>query len=266
MRKVACVFSIWSILAVQLWAGRSFNGTSDGASTGTNSTANTALWAPTTTVSSLTFSFWLWQNSWPTVGNNPIILEDSASSDANANAFAIAISTSGTCGSGHFVFLQFQGGGVYRIRHVAPPSAAQWHHYMVVMTSDASDYRLVIDGAVQTLSNCDIGTPATKNFLSAPMCVMSRGCSSTRFNAGKLAQVAVWQNVRLSNNEAVSLASCVEPWEIQAESLILYAPLWGVDGATWEPAGYVSLIRANSLVLAGTPTVTDGPPQCSGVL
>lgn len=266
------LLSLALLIFTPAWGARSFNGSSDGIKvgcTGTQGTCNTVCVTCTivpmvsTAAASWSISFWLWENSWGT--GDALILEQSANFNNESGAFMIdsggVPSGSPTCTSAVPYFsVQTSTGTHYRSRSFTHPSSGAWHHYLFTLDQAGSSWGLYIDGASQSLVNCDITAGSHAGVLDG-VSLMSRNNASL-FNAGKMARLAIWHDVILSADEAKSLASCVEPWLIQPEKLSIYVPLYGHDSP--EPSYAVSQGLRNLGTLTGTSLAND-PPICNGV-
>lgn len=175
---------------------RVFNGTSDTVSVSLNLSAQ----------SQVTVSFWLWQDTF--VDNAQRCVFERGEGGAGGLAlFATWDSTND--------FMLERGAG--KFAEWPRPSAAAWHHYLVVAPT-ASDPTVWVDNASQTLTRND-GNPGG-NYTNGTAWFMSKSGSS-RFDAGKLAVFAIWDSsVTLTAGQRTQLAAWTPPSQVQASGLL----------------------------------------------
>ncbi len=180
----------------------------------------------------LTLSFWLWWNGF--ANDDQLALEYSANFNTNAGAFIVDPNSD----LGAFGFANsFGDGGQYRYALFPRPSAAAWHHYLLVLSvTGVVNMAAYVDGVAQTLtSHIDTGGQGWGNFT---LNVMSRNNASL-WAAGRMTGLGIWTS-GLSAANAVTLAGGAAPSTVATPA---YA--WNICGiASPEPAS------------AGTPTLT----------
>jgi hypothetical protein len=151
-------------------------------------------------------------------------------------------------------------------------SSGTWQHACAVFAA-ANDRRVYLNGGSKG-TNATSVTPSGINRLT----IGSHGLSTDgNFTAGKIAEVAIWDGVALTDADVATLATGITPSEVQAEHLIFYAPMirdlidtWGGFALTatavtvadhpriyrprralWVPSAPVAGPPAGSLALLG---------------
>ncbi len=218
---------------------QSFNGTSQASNTAQVVCLDTSGSCTAGTVTTVTISFWLYQNSF---ANNDALLGES-SSDFNSNNGSFLLNPNSST-SGVWDFKVHFSGGTYLGCYFARPSAAAWHFY-VLQWNVASTCQAYVDGsAVSTTADGSFaGTP----FVSQTVYLMSRGASSL-WNAGKLAEFAMWTSYLTSGNVTTL-------WNSGNGALATSIP---------TPIRYWHGCDATSDVITGSWTATGSPSQTAG--
>lgn len=194
---------------------RTFNGTSDYGS----------VVLPLSAYSALSIYAACW---WDTFSNNDDLLLEYSPNANSANAFFIDPNDSG----GVFGFyLKDTGVAGFNSAFATRFSAGAWHRLLITMGRNGTSAQQIkgyLDGANWGLTQ--VGTAAcASNFDNSTLYIMSRA-GANLFGAGRLADMAIWGGVLLSEEEAVALTSgAVFPHNIRPERLINYEPMCGVD-------------------------------------
>lgn len=181
-------------------------------------------------VATVSVAFWLWVNT--SANDDHIALEHS--NDFNANTgFVVnpnnSFSTAGTAGLG-------VNGNVGKNQSLyTRPTVAVWNHWAAVFdfSQPSPETTLYINGVLQTAGSTPLSSNNTGNFASKTLNVMSRGNASL-FLAGRMARLALWPGVVLSQNDVLSLYSGRLATKVQPAANPYYWPLNGV--ASPEPA------------------------------
>ncbi len=200
----------------------------------------------------ITIAFWLWQNAFDS--GDELALEHSANYNSNNGTFIV--DPNDGSGANRFGFAH-QSGGLYRSVYFTQPSAAAWHHYMLIIsTTGAGNCAAYVDGsAVGLTTRVNTGGGSWGNY---DFFVMNRGAASL-WNAGRMAGLGIWGSALTSGN-ATSLAGGAAPSSVGSP---LYAwNLCGVASPETASAGAVNL------TLVGTPPQVADPGAfasvCSG--
>lgn len=194
---------------------RTFNGTSDYGSVALNLSAYKTL--------SVYLAGW-----WDAFLNNDDFLMEYTPNSNSANGFFIDPNDSG----GVFGFyLKDSGLAGFNSAFATRFSAGAWHRLLITMDRNGTSAQQIqgyLDGADWGLTQ--VGTAAcASNFDNSTLYIMSRG-GVNLFGAGRLADLAIWGGVLLTNEEAAALTSgAVFPHSIRPERLINYEPVCGVD-------------------------------------
>lgn len=211
--------------------GRIFNGSTDA--------LNSSTTIDLTATSTVTFSFWLWQNSF--VIANELIAESSTLSTANNGAFYI------NADSSNQIKANFNGPAGQTHVDFGQPSTGAWHHYLIVLNASTAGAAWV-DGVAQ--SNTGGVTASNGNYGNFTVYLMSRAATSL-FNAGKLADFAVYKVDESAN--VATLAGGALASSVDATNLISYVHLCGTASPEPDSKG------AWTWTLTGTPAQTAGP-------
>ena len=199
------------LVAPALWGARSFNGSSDYMVSGAS--------VDLTGTSTISVAFWLYENAF----NNFDELAAESSANYNNSVGAFLIDPNSGTFAGTFEMSVHMSGGAEACTF-SRPSAAAWHQFLLVLNSqNHSNYKAYVDGTAQTLSSCQ-GNSGTGNFGNFSLYLMSRAGSSL-FNAGRLAEFAVWTVDESANASALAggaLASSVD-----SGNLVRYVPICG---------------------------------------
>lgn len=221
---------------------RQFDGSTQGAFSSTALDLSSAGTGP------ITLAFWLW---WDTFANDDdLALELSANYNSNAGTFIVDPNDA----VGVFNFGHSSGSG-YRSVHFARPSAAAWHHYMLVIdTTDSANCVAYVDGSSVTVTNT-FNTGGSAWTSSQTLNVMCRNDGTSLLGAGRMAGLGIWAGALTAGN-ATSLAAGAAPSTIGTP---LYS--WNICGASSpEPAANGTPV----LLLFGTPLQVADPPSFTG--
>jgi len=190
----------------------------------------------------LSISFWLYQNAFDNA--DELAMESSDNFNNNRGAFLVDPNSSGFPGNFQYAV---RGGlaGIYLTCTFARPSAAAWHHYLLILDASTTGGTCgaFVDGVSQTTTRQQ--TPGeTIAFTSQTLNVMSRNGASL-FNAGRMTSIAIWGADETAN--ASTIASCstsistvdntnlLDYWKIQQispETPIVGTPNLNVTGTT----------------------------------
>lgn len=225
---------------------RKFNGTSDAAQITLN----------LSTFSLITISFWMW---WDTFANNDkLALEHTATINSNAGFIVDPNSTAPVNGLIQIGFTKAAPVAAW-VDGFARPSAAAWHHYMLVMNRATPANFAWVDGAPQTLTTGTHTAGTYGNFINSTLNLMSRNKASL-FGAGRMAELAMWGGVALTTGNAKAFATGAAPPHLVApDNLILYPPLFGTDSPEPDYSG-----KKQSATLTGTSWAAH-PPVMPGL-
>ena len=237
MRKqFLAVLLAWLMLTSPAWAARSFNGSSQSASTGSTVTVSG--------LSAITVAFWLKVSSF----GSGVYLESSPNSNSNTGAFSVTYGTTGSC-TNLFYFYE-KGTSWYQVVGFTAPSTGAWHQFTLVIGDLVSASKAYVDGGSQSLTTCSSsGTGST--FTNQNLYLMARN-NASGWTSGSLAEVAVFA-ATLNANQALALASCTP--DTIGVNPVFYAPMWGADSPEPELSG-----NANNVSLTGTPPMANHPP------
>jgi len=184
---------------------RTFNGTSDN--------LQSAATIDLTATNKLSISFWLYWDSF--ADDDDVALELSANYNLNAGSFIVLPGDSSN--SAFFVALRGDGGN--NSGYFTRPSAAAWHHYLIVFDMSLATNELVavyVDGSAQSLTRPG-NVDNTANFGNYTLNVMSRNAASL-FGDGRISDITIWKPVLTSGN-ATTLAACGDPETIDAANI-----------------------------------------------
>lgn len=224
---------------------RKFNGTSDFAQ------ASVDL----STYSLITVSFWMW---WDTNAfNDSYALEHTANFNAN-NGWVIAPNNAPTPGTWIFGMGTATGGTKSWLDQITTrPTAAAWHHFMLVMNRATPVNTAWVGGVSAPLSTVVHQAGTYGNYANSTLNCMARN-GTTKFSPGRLAELAIWGGVGLTTAHAKALAAGALPFQARPDNLVFYTPLLGADSPEPEYSG-----GKHSATLTGTsfsphPAVTAG--------
>lgn len=162
---------------------------------GTASSGSVALDLSDTNV--VTLEFWLY---WNAFANDDDIAFEFTADFNSGNGFLVDPNSS----DGSFSVAMHETGAVYNDSQFTRPSAAAWHHYVVVFNRAQADTALkvipYVDGS--TVSYTKSGSGAiSANFASSTLYVMARNNASL-FGAGRLDEVAIYKSALSSTRIA----------------------------------------------------------------
>lgn len=131
------------------------------------------------------------------------------------------------------------------------PSAAAWHHYLLVCNRATPLNKAYVDGVLQTLTTLTHSAGSWSNFASGTMTMF--GYNSSLFTPGRLAEVAIWGGYEITAVEAKALSGGASPLSVHPDNLAFYPPMLG-DSPEPDYAG-----GRHSVTLTGT-SVASHPP------
>lgn len=165
-------------LSVEATTAPHFNGTSSSGSIPLNLSANKTL----------SVEFWLYNDAW--ADNDELAMEFTANFNSNPDGFILDINSSATAE----VSVSMRDEGEYNHVQYKRPTAAAWHHYVVIFdkTKSASEQiAAYVDGASVTLAPEQL-TLLSQAFANSTLYLMSRA-GSALFLKGKLGQLAIYE-------------------------------------------------------------------------
>jgi hypothetical protein len=242
MRRFAFLVLLGSFLVNSAWAQTSsLARVFDGSTQALQSSASV-----TNTGTQLSFSFWLYENSFN--NSDELLAESSANYNSNNGAFLID-PNSGSFAGLFEVDVHVAAGTISYT--FARPSAAAWHHYVIVWDISVPSLVVYVDGSSVTVTN---HVSHTGTFTSQVVNLMSRNAASL-WNAGRLAEFAMW-NTALTSGNAASLwnsGSGALANTVASGNLITYVDVCG--NASPEP----DVVAAWHWNLQGYPIQIAGP-------
>lgn len=125
------------------------------------------------------------------------------------------------------------------------PSAAAWHHYLLVCNRATPLNKAYVDGAPQTLATILHNAGAWGNFAAGTMTML--GYNTSLFTPGRLAEVAIWGGVEITAGEAKALAIGASPETVHPDGIVFHTPLFGTDSPEPDYSG-----KQHSVALTGT--------------
>jgi hypothetical protein len=217
------------LLPLPGWAARQFNGTSDYLNS-----ASTLTYGSATKVA---VSFWLYWDSF-TNGGDVVIESAQIGVESGVGTWTLRPDNE----SGGFLLQSHNGAGSPDNGTITRPSGAAWHHYVINFDVGQTGHHTVsafVDGSSATITpSTTQGTTTT--FTNKTLYLMSRAGSS-RFGAGRLADVAIYTGISLSESDASSLNSGTLPTSVQSGNLIYYWKLCGTASPETPTTGAVNL-------------------------
>lgn len=188
---------------------RLFNGTTDQGQVALNLSS----------FAQLSMSFWLWQDVF---SNGNGVAMEFGTTTLVAGGFGVAPNNS--TGSNFGVIMST--GSVFWLDNFPRPSAGKWHHYLWTANRATPVNVVYVDGVLQTLTGTNHGAGTYGNFGNLTLNLMSRNAASL-FNAGRLAEIAIWGGVLLGQTDATNLFNKQLPTFDHPSSLSDYWPLAG---------------------------------------
>ena len=160
-------------------------------------------------ITKLSLSFWLYWDAYSTADN--LAMEFTPNFNTNVGGILIDPS-SGAPANGLFQVGFCQVSGQPPAWSFARPSAAAWHHYLLVMDSSVSGGTMAVyvDGGAQSLTVAAVGGAGTANFANNTLYCLSRDNASL-FGQGNLQDIAFFNGL-LTANDAQSLYQ--NPWQL----------------------------------------------------
>ena len=214
---------------------------------GTSSYAQTPSTIDLTAVTAITISFWGYFTNGST--NNQIAIESSVSSSVNTNTF-------------YYNHNQTAGNTQLRVRNVGSSQASftnaslnQWHYYVITidLSLGGQPFVVYVDGVSQSLSYLTSAQDCT-SFKNYPWNFMARN-GSAFFVPGRMAEVALFPSVVLSQNEALALYYGISPLDLRSDVKPYY---WAMEGDAQLYAQDYSG-RLNDLITSNV-TLDNHPP------
>jgi hypothetical protein len=144
--------------------------------------------------------------------------------------------------------LRFYDGTQWNISSGTTFVAGTWYH--VVVTYDGSTFRFYVNGA----SNGTQARTVTIQTSTQNLRLGVQGSAGSNRLDGKLAEVAIWKGVQLSDNEILSLAKGAKPHMFRTSNLEMYMPLWGAGSPEADLSG-----KKNNGTLTGTTPAAHSP-------
>ena len=228
--------------------GRQFNGT-------TQRAISTSV-VDLTGVNTVSVAFWLWWDAF--ADDDDLALEFTPNSNSPETGGFYFDPNASDAGGGQMV-LFLRGNVGINAAIYARPSAAAWHHYVLIMDKSqaTNEVDLYIDGTLQTPNSRPNISNNTNNFASSTLSLMARSAAGgSLFGAGRLAEVGLW-NVRLTGTNATNLAAGALPSSIPT-GLLHYWKLCGVDSPEGDSADAITA------TLTASPPQVDHPSAVSG--
>lgn len=183
----------------------------------------------------ISIGFWLYWDAF--ANDDDLALETSVNYNSNAGSLIIDPNSSTT---DDVLFGTSSGVGTYVVVGCPRPSAAVWHHYLLVVATDStSNCAAYVDGQAQSLtSHVNSGAAA---WGSHTLYLMSRAALSL-FGAGRMADLAFW-TTRLVGGHAAALARGARPWQLSPAPiaywpLAMEAPLLSVNAPPLGTVGH----------------------------
>lgn len=194
---------------------------------GTDQSLQSASAIDLSTYNKISIVFWLW---WDAFANDDKFAGE-FSDNYNSND-AFLMDPDAPLGSAWSLFMHSVTGAVYNGGYFPRPSAGAWHQYVLLLdrtTGTALGVTVYLDGALQTVTQTESGSQ-TGNFGSYTLNLMSRNNASL-FGAGRMAELAIYGGILLSQTEATSLQT------LCPNSVNTPTHYWPLDGTTSpEPA------------------------------
>lgn len=174
--------------------------------------------------SPISISAWVWINATGGGGFGKVV-------DVQAGAWTLGMNNSGSV-------MRFPNSG----STFTGPAFNGWHHILATHVSGAKPI-VYIDGVSVTTSS----TAAT--LASGPFTIGQASGGTNRNWDGKLAEIAVWNNVILTASEAVALSKGVPARFIRPSQITAYFPLFGLQASEpeWGPSHFTQTITGTAL-------------------
>lgn len=185
---------------------RSFNGTSD--------TITTSLDLTSARIVSWVFRLW-----WNAFANDDKLLMQFAGN--GAGGFQINPDSAGTS-----AFATMMDGGSGKYQTFPRPSAAAWHHYVIIHDRATPDNIVYVDGIKQTMTSVSANAPQARG-ASGTLALFSNGAGGN-FGAGRFADFAAYENYIIGPGEAMDLARGISPLRVRPDAIKIYIPFEGV--------------------------------------
>ncbi len=227
---------------------RKFNGTSDKASITRDLSGSSVI----------SMAFWLWWDSF--ANNDKLAFEFTATTNSTNGSFIIdpnSNSASTVVGKWGFAMANGSGAGGFWGDGFTRPSAAAWHHYVLIMNRATPANVAYLDGALQTLTAGTHGAVTYGNFANSTLNVMCRNQASL-FGAGRMAELGIWTSTTLTASEALALANGAAPPTVHPDNLGLYVPFFGSDSPEPDYSGGRHSATLGGTSLAAHPPVSPG--------
>lgn len=171
----------------------------------------------------------------------------------------VAVTDKDAPAKGHFFRLSSSGNANYGVQDfgfngvsaTTNYSANTWHHICAVGTSVTSRSAFIDGGSKGTTTVSK--APSSLDTTSIGRLIINGSDTNERFS-GRLAVSAI-HSVVLTDNEVSELALGTWPEYIQAGSIALFVPIFGVDSPELDLSG-----NGNDMTVTGSPSKADGPP------
>lgn len=198
--------------------------------------------------STISVSLWLW---WDANSNDDKIAYETGTTYPASSGTVLTPNNSVSSGTIMVAFGLAAGIKTWQDRF-PQPSAAAWHHFLIVQDRSIPSNAVWIDGLAQTLTTQQHDAAAYGNFGSSTTLNFMCRNGASLFGAGRMADLVIWGGGALGQNEATYLAAGGDPVNYPPASIVAWWPLAGF--ASPEPNAYGT---AGSVTLTGTTGTSD---------
>lgn len=225
---------------------------------GTDQSLQTASSLDLTGQALLSIQMWLWWDTF--ASDDDLAMEFSTDHNSFNDGFVVNPNVSDVA---RFQFGYHNAAGQNQ-KSFTRPSEDAWHHYVFnfdrTLTAAAEIVSAYVDGSSQSLTT-DFSNDSANNFGNHVLYLMSRA-NSTLFGAGRIAEVAIWGGVNLSQGNVDTLYNSGKgaraQW-VQGSNLRHY---WRLEGnSSPEPAsvGGIAMTVNGATQVAHPFTLKEGP-------
>ena len=137
----------------------------------------------------------------------------------------------------------------------AATTVGQWHHVCGTVSanglSEAGSKEILsayLDGVLMTDTGGGAASPGSGNTIVS---IAARAGGTSHFD-GQLAEVAIWEGVEITSEEALALAAGAPATSIQSQAIKFYSRLDEINSS--------DLITGNAVTVVGTPDNTEHAP------
>lgn len=199
----------------------------------------------------ISLSFRAWIDSYDNSGNK-VLLEYGTPAFTNASGFILVPDWT----NGEFLvgFSNATGSALW-LDTFPRPSAGAWHNYLIniARTAAVDSNSVYVDGVVQTMTPIEHDAGSYGNFGNSSCYLFSRAGSSL-FEAGRIADLAIWGNVSLDIRTAAAINAGNSPVQIaNVGKVVNFAPFYGAGSPEGDYSGV-----GNNWTLSGT-TIVNHP-------